>query len=125
MKLKNSYILLIAMAIFLLVSMSSVCASDIADDATGSTDDGVLGDESVSESSKIDTTIDCKDLKFDNDTYDTEKPSIPVAVKDNNNTTLIITKEDLNVAENDKKAPQFPSLTGSPADIIRHRIFRT
>lgn len=102
MKLKNSYILLIAMAIFLLVSMSSVCASDIADDATGSTDDGVLGDESVSESSKIDTTIDCKDLKFDNDTYDTEKPSIPVAVKDNNNTTLIITKEDLNVAENDK-----------------------
>ena len=43
MKLKNSYILLIAMALFLLVSIGSACAAD-----TGASDAGILTDDSSS-----------------------------------------------------------------------------
>ena len=43
MKLKNSYILLIVMSIFLLVSVGSVCASDSASDVDVLADDFATG----------------------------------------------------------------------------------
>ena len=80
MKLKNSYILLIAMALFLLVSIGSACAAD-----TGTSDAGILTDDSSSATlsedtdEKIETTVVSEDVKVS----EKDPVEIPVAVKDN------------------------------------------
>ena len=80
MKLKNSYILLIAMALFLLVSIGSACAAD-----TGASDAGILTDDSSSATlsedtnEKIETTVVSEDVKVS----EKDPVEIPVAVKDN------------------------------------------
>jgi len=67
MKLKNSYVLLMVMAIFLLISIGSVCASDInATDDVSLADDGsdvVLANESTAATEKIDTKIVSENVK--------------------------------------------------------------
>ena len=94
MKLKNSHILLIVMAIFLLVSIGSVCASDMADDAVGSTDNVILGNDSSTGNTaeKIDTSIVSQDVKY----RDTETKKI----KDNESNSINIAKNNITVTEN-------------------------
>ena len=100
MKLKNSYVLLIAM-IFLLVSVGSVCAGDVSND-TVNPDDGkdiVTNESTITEPSKKDTEIvtedniqvDEKDIKFD------------LVVKDNESVVIDgITIKNLTITENNK-----------------------
>ena len=103
MKLKNSYILLIAMAIFLLVSVGSVCASDNAAldaDNTLSDDrqDIVLADDSTDNTTqeKITTEIVSDDVKV----RDTEAKSINVTVNDNESKPIEnISSSNLTVTE--------------------------
>lgn len=110
MKLKNSWILLIAMALFLLISVGSVCASEntTADDAVLASDDGavdVLGDEIGDEGDAsedttnelINTTITATSdkEKFE---YDEDK-NITVNVKDNNSEDISVNESDLSVFE--------------------------
>lgn len=98
MKLKNSHILLIAMSIFLLISIGSVCASDAAMDAdTQLANDGsdvVLSDGNT----RIDTSVVSEDVKIN----EGETANIPVTVKDNESNNLTITTKDLNVTESNK-----------------------
>ena len=98
MKLKNSYVLLMVMAIFLLISVGSVCASEIADvDNVVSADDGsdvVLANESAAP--KIDTKI------VSDDNVRIEKgqdQKIPVTVNDNASKPISVSKEDLKVSK--------------------------
>ena len=103
MKLKNSYILLIVMSIFLLVSVGSVCASDAAMDADIlSTDDGfidVISDNGTNEgTSPKATTVVSKDVTIN----EKETAKIPVTVKDNESQTVNIKTGDLNVTEGSK-----------------------
>lgn len=106
MKLKNSYILLIAMAIFLLVSIGSVCASDTAMDADSQlANDGsnvVLANDTSSDSSdnnaKVATTVVSEDKTIN----ENESAKIPVTVKDSDSHDINITAGDLNVTENEK-----------------------
>ena len=106
MKLKNSYILLIAMAIFLLVSVGSVCASeDITTDDVNLADDGssvILSDESstdtTEDTTQIETTIDANDVKIN----ENDNKTIPITVKDNESNPIEITKENLTVSEGNK-----------------------
>ena len=100
MKLKNSYVLLIAM-IFLLVSVGSVCAGDVSNDNV-IPDDGkdiVTNESTITEPSKKDTEIvtedniqvDEKDIKFD------------LVVKDNESVVIDgITIKNLTITENNK-----------------------
>ena len=99
MKLKNSYILLIIMALFLLVSIGSVCAVD-----NSTADDGILADESPSVTpnedtvEKINTTVESGDVKVS----EKDPVDINVAVKDNESNTLTVGKENFTVKEGDK-----------------------
>ena len=103
MKLKNSHILLIAMAIFLLVSIGSVCAND-----TASADDAVLADDgsnvvltnetSTADATKlIDTKVVCEDVKVSE-----KDKKVPVTVNDNESNPIEVNAENLTVAEGNK-----------------------
>lgn len=97
MKLKNSYILLIAMSIFLLISIGSVCASDDAQDTN------VLGDETgidsdVLTADPVKTTVESKNVVV----AEKDPKEIPVTVKDNKSQAIEIAKGDLNVTESNK-----------------------
>lgn len=98
MKLKNSHVLLIVMSVFLLISIGSVCASDAAMDAGILANDSTDDIEPVVNSTPIPTTVESQDVIVnENDTKE-----IPVTVKDNESQAITITKEDLNVTENNK-----------------------
>lgn len=100
MKLKNSYILLAAMAIFLLVSIGSVCASDLSsDDITTITDSGsdvILENDSQADVTpqKIDTEVVSQNVTV----RDNESAIINVSVKANDS-AITITGENLTVNE--------------------------
>lgn len=101
MKLKNSYILLIAMAIFLLVSVGAVCASEdiTADSDIGLADDeysAVLANDTTQE--KIPTEIVSENVKV----RDSEAKNIDVAVNDNESKPIEVTKSNLTVTEGNK-----------------------
>ena len=106
MKLKNFYILLIAMSIFLLVSIGSVCASDAAMDVDSQlANDGsnvVLANDTSSDASdnnaKVATTVVSEDKTIN----EGETANIPVTVKDSKSQDINITAGDLNVTEKDK-----------------------
>ena len=109
MKLKNSYILLIAMSLFLLISIGSVCASDTAMDADVQlADDGsidVLSDNSTSADATEDTTqqkISTSVVSEDTTINEKETANIPVTVKDNESQIIDIKAGDLNVTESNK-----------------------
>ncbi|MBR6993750.1 MAG: hypothetical protein IKH85_06730 [Methanobrevibacter sp.] len=98
MKLKNSYVLLMVMAIFLLISVGSVCASEIADvDDVVSADDGsdvVLANESAA------PTIDTKIVSDDNVRIEKgQDQKIPVTVNDNASKPISVSKGDLKVSK--------------------------
>ena len=99
MKLKNSYILLIIMSLFLLVSIGSVCAQD-----NSTSDTGILASESsdmtLSEDTveKIDTTVESENVKVN----EKDPVEIPVTVKDNKSSIINITKGNLTVTEGNK-----------------------
>lgn len=101
MKLKNSYLLLIAISIFLLIGIGSVCASDVSAE-TQLTDDGsnvVLADDSANTTTqKIDTDIVCENAKI----RDTDDKNINVAVKDNESNDISVMKNNLTVTEGNK-----------------------
>ncbi len=103
MKLKNSYVLLMVMAIFLLISIGSVCASDInATDDVSLADDGsdvVLANESTAATEKIDTKIVSENVKVKN----SEAQKINVTVNDKESKAISISKENITVAEGTKK----------------------
>ncbi len=107
MKLKNSYILLIVMAIFLLVSIGSVCASeDITTDVNLANDesDVVLADDTNAGTTaditqKIDTSIESSDVKIN----EKEDKIINLTVNDNESKPINdINKGNLTVSENNK-----------------------
>ena len=79
MKLKNSYILLIVMAIFLLVSIGSVCANEDVSDAALADDglDAVLANST--EDARIDTNIVSNDVIL----HENDNKTIDLNVKDN------------------------------------------
>ena len=111
MKIKNSYILLIAIAIFLLISIGSVCASEnitdnsdvqLANDGT----DVVLSNSDTEENvadgtstEKINTTVETDKEKYEFK-QDANK-TISVHVKDNK-TEIDINKSDLSVMNGNK-----------------------
>lgn len=109
MKLKKSNILLIAIAIFLLISIGSVCASenitdnsdvqsvnDGTDVVLSDTDDNVP-DETDQE--KINTTIETeKDFEFKQDS----NKNFSVNVKDKSGNSINVNKSDLNVSNGNK-----------------------
>ena len=102
MKLKNSYVLLMVMAIFLLISVGSVCASEIADvEDVVSADDGpnvVLANESAAP--KIDTKIVSDDnVRIEKN----QNQMINVTVNDNASKPISVSKENLTVSENSKQ----------------------
>ncbi|WP_407374506.1 hypothetical protein [Methanobrevibacter sp.] len=100
MKLKNSYILLAAMAIFLLISIGSVCASDISSDDTigvvNSGSDAILSNERSADDTtqKINTEIESQDKII----RDTENKTISVEVKANDS-VIDVTDKNLTVSE--------------------------
>ena len=102
MKLKNSYVLLMVMAIFLLISVGSVCASDIADvEDVVSADDGsdvVLANESTA-TEKIETKIVSDDVRIEKG----EEQKIPVTVNDDKSEPIDVSKENLTVSEGQTK----------------------
>ena len=105
MKLKNSYILLIAMSIFLLISIGSVCANDVsdvqlADDGSDviAVDNGnsiVSEDDTNSSPEKIDTSVVSEDVRIN----EGETANITVNVKDNESNEIAIEKENITVIE--------------------------
>ncbi len=104
MKLKNSHILLIVMSIFLLISIGSVCASDVAMDADAQlADDGsdnvVLSEEGDSapaeNTTKIETTVVSKDVKI----KENETAKLDVSVKDNESNDVTFTKDEIKINE--------------------------
>ena len=98
MKLKNSYILLIVMAIFLLVSIGSVCANEDVSDAALADD----GSDAVLANSTGDTKKDTEIISDNVKTNDTN-PQIKLTVNDTkNNKKIDVTKNDLTVKENNK-----------------------
>ncbi len=111
MKLKKSNILLIVIAIFLLISIGSVCASenitdngdiDLADDGTNvvlsDTDDNVPDDTNQE---KINTTIETEKEKYEFK-QDSNK-NFSVTVKDNKtNNNIDVNKSDLTVSNGNK-----------------------
>lgn len=106
MKLKNSYILLAVMAIFLLISIGSVCASEDATVDSYLADDGsdvVSANESSTDAEdtaqKIDTNIISNDVKV----RDSDNKTIDVVVKDNESKTIEnISNKNFTVTENNK-----------------------
>ena len=106
MKLKNSYVLLMAMAIFLLISIGSVCASeDIATDSdieleSADTDVVLADDGDAGETTAINTTITADG---NHKVYKNDDKNITVTVTDNNSNHIQnITKGNLTVTENNK-----------------------
>ncbi|WP_406534456.1 hypothetical protein [Methanobrevibacter sp.] len=99
MKLKNSYILLIVFAIFLLISMGSVCANDNVSDAALADDgsDAVLANST--EDTKIETTIVSDNVKINENA---NNKTIPLDVKDNESTLNNVTKDNFTIKENNK-----------------------
>ena len=105
MKFKNSYLLLIAMAIFLLVSIGSVCASEnITTDNNNplaASDSNVVladGDTDGDQTDKINTTVttDKTNYRFESD----DDKNITVTVKDNKSEEISgVNKTDLSVFE--------------------------
>ena len=105
MKLKNSYILLIVMSIFLLVSIGSVCANDVsdvqlADDGSDviavDNDNSIVSDDENTTPEKIDTSVVSEDVRIN----EGETANITVSVKDNESNVIPIVKENLTVSEN-------------------------
>lgn len=96
MKLKNSYVLLIVMSLFLLISIGSVCASDVAMDADIPTGEGDAVSEA--EPTLIPTTVESADTIIS----ENDPQEIPVAVKDNESQELEIVTGNLTVTENNK-----------------------
>ena len=112
MILKKSNILLIVVAIFLLISIGSVCASDnitdtsdvpLADDGTDvvlsniDTDDNVADDTTQE---KTNTTVETGSNKYEFK-QDADK-NIAVNVKDNQSNNINVNKSDLSVMNKDK-----------------------
>ena len=112
MKIKNSSILLIVVAIFLLISIGSVCASEnvtdnsdvtLADDGTDvvlsntDTDDNAADDTTQE---KINTTVETDKDKYEFK-QDTNK-SFTVEVKDNKTSHINVNKSDLSVMNGNK-----------------------
>ena len=102
MKLKNSHILLIAMSIFLLISIGSVCASDAAMDADAQladagSDDVVLANDSQTDA-KIDTTVVSKDVTIN----EGEAAELDINVKDNESSDVKFTKNEIRINEGNK-----------------------
>ena len=113
MKIKNSYILLIGIAIFLLISIGSVCASEnvtdnsdvpLADDGADvvlsntSDTEGNVPDDTQTE--KINTTV-----KTNKDSYEFKQDSnktVTVEVKDNKSSNINVNKSDLSVMNGNK-----------------------
>ena len=91
MKLKNSYILLIVMSLFLLISIGSVCASDSAMDT-----DIIANDDGGNVTTP--TTVVAKDTRIN----ENDPQEISVAVKDNESQTIDIAAGNLSVTENNK-----------------------
>ena len=118
MKLKNSCILLIAISLFLLISIGSVCASEnVTDDVTAQIDnegtdvisvdnedtiisegegEGNASGDDVDE--KINTTVDAQDLEVK---YNSSV-EIPLTVKDNESQEITVTQENITVKEGNK-----------------------
>ncbi len=104
MKLKNSYILLIVMSLFLLISIGSVCAED-----SGATDADILSDEgnditladgeTADTTQKINTTVVSENVKV----KESDPVEIGVTVKDNESNTINIAKENITVQDNNTK----------------------
>ena len=112
MKIKNSSILLIVVAIFLLISIGSVCANEnvtdnsdvtLADDGTDvvlsntDTDDNAADDTTQE---KINTTVETDKDKYEFK-QDTNK-SFTVEVKDNKTSHINVNKSDLSVMNGNK-----------------------
>lgn len=97
MKLKNSYILLIVMSLFLLISIGSVCASDAAMDADIPLSDDTDGGDAVT-TTPIPTSVESENVRVN----ENDPQEIPVAVKDNETQTIDIVKGNLTVTENNK-----------------------
>ena len=105
MKLKNSYILLIVMSIFLLISIGSVCANDVsdaqlADDGSDviAVDNGesiVSDDEANTTPEKIDTSVVSEDVRIN----EGDPANIDVTVNDNESNPIVIEKANLTVTE--------------------------
>ena len=105
MKLKNSYILLIVMSIFLLISIGSVCANDVSDVqlandgsdviAVDNGDSIVSDDDTNSSPEKIDTSVVSEDVRIN----EGETANITVNVKDNESNEIAIEKENITVSE--------------------------
>ena len=91
MKLKNSYILLIVMSLFLLISIGSVCASDSAMDT-----DIIAADDGGNVTTP--TTVVAEDTRIN----ENDPQEISVAVKDNESQTIDIAAGNLSVTENNK-----------------------
>ncbi|MDO5823911.1 hypothetical protein [Methanobrevibacter sp.] len=103
MKLKNSYILLITIAVFLLVSIGSVSANDIdTNEDVSLSDDGsdiVLANESANTTVKKSTEVVSEDVAI----RDNETKVIDVTVKDNESNSIGITDKNLTVYEGNKQ----------------------
>ena len=105
MKLKNSYILLIVMSIFLLISIGSVCANDVSDAQLANDGSDVIAvdngnsivsdDEANATPEKIDTSVVSEDVRIN----EGETANINVAVKDNESNPITIEKANLTVTE--------------------------
>ncbi|WP_295115116.1 hypothetical protein [uncultured Methanobrevibacter sp.] len=99
MKLKNSYILLIVMSIFLLVSIGSACAQEI-----GASDAGILANERTDVTptddtvEKIDTTVESENVKIN----EKDPVEVPITVKDNESNAIPIVKSNITVNEGNK-----------------------
>ena len=96
MKLKNSYILLIAISLFLLVSIGSVCASDAAMETGTLTEESGADISPVGNSSLIETSVDAEDTIIS----EKDPQIIDVTVKDNESQSIEVVKENLTVTEN-------------------------
>ena len=109
MKLKKTHILLMAIAMFLLIGIGSVCASEnvtdiddsLADDGTdvvlSDTDENVP-DETSEE--KINTTVETDDSSYS--FKQDEDKTIPVEVKDNKSSKIDVNKSDLSISNGNK-----------------------
>lgn len=109
MKFKNSYLALIVIAIFLLISIGSVCASENVTDDSADTlaEDGtdvVLSDTGGNvpddTSEKINTTVETGD-KYEFK-QDSDNKTIPVEVKDNKSNKISVNKSDLSISNGNK-----------------------
>ena len=92
MKLKNSYILLIVMSLFLLISIGSVCASDSAMDTD------IIAADDGGNVTPVPTTVVAKDTRIN----ENDPQEISVTVYDNESQSIDITSGNLSVTENNK-----------------------